>query len=403
MKTPILSERMSLISESPTMRLNALVQSMKKQGVDVVNLTAGEPDFVVHDLVKQAVTKAVEENHNKYTPAAGLPELRQLVAEKTNRQQPSLEKPHESKNVVVTNGGKQALFNALFSLVNPGEEVLIGSPYWVSYPEMIKLSGGVPKFLNASASNHFKLSPQDFENAIHSKTKAVILNSPSNPTGVVYSKEEYRKIAEVFQKNPNLYILSDEIYDRINFGETPFCSFLETAPFLQDRCITINGMSKSFSMTGWRVGWMVAPEKIAKAVIKIQGQTTSGINSLAQWASIAGLKISESEFISQVETYKKRRQKLFDILTQAPDLNLIRPEGAFYCFVGVGAYLKEGEDSIQFAEKLLQEARVAVVPGSPFGEPHFVRLSFATDDQSLKEGCDRIVQFLQKQGVQRTS
>lgn len=395
--SPRLSNRLEGVSESATLKLNATVQAMKSQGVDVINLTAGEPDFWVPDAAKEAVIEALQANRSKYTPVPGIPELREAVAKKTNAQQSSLSEPWKASHVVVTNGGKQALFNALMAIVNPGDEVLISTPYWLSYPEMVKIAGGVPRFIHTSFSSGFKIQPAQLKEALNPKVKAVILNSPSNPTGVMYSKKEFAALADVLTRAPgaDLWVISDEIYDRIILGDISFCSFLDAAPALRSRTITVNGMSKSAAMTGWRVGWSVAPENVTQAMITLQGQSTSGINALAQWASVAALKLPESAFASQVESFKKRSNLLLENLKKAAKIEMIRPDGAFYLFVGVGKYLRPGEDSIGFAQRLLEEAKVAVVPGTPFGAPEFIRLSFATDEKSIQEGSNRILRYLE--------
>ncbi len=289
------------------------------------------------------------------------------------------------------------MFNAFLALLDPGDEVLIPSPYWLSYPEMVKLAGGIPKFIPASFRQGFKITPDQLKAAIGPKVKMLVLNSPSNPTGAVYSRAEYERLAEVLLNTPEakgIWVISDEIYDRIVLGKDPFCSFLNAAPALQDRVITVNGMSKSAAMTGWRIGWSVAPQLVTQGMITLQGQSTSGINALAQWASLAALRLPESDFDWQVESYRKRRDLAVDILKKGGKIDLLPPDGAFYLFVGVGRALKTGEDSISFAEALLESEKVAVVPGTPFGEPEFVRLSFATDERSLEEGCRRLVRFL---------
>ena len=392
-QSPI-AQRLHGVSESATLKLNAMVQSMKAQGIDVVNLTAGEPDFSVPEEVKRAVLDAVAANRSKYTPVAGIPELRQLVADKTNRQQPSVaaKKPWIPADVVVSNGGKQALFNSFLALLDSGDEVLIPAPYWLSYPEMVKLAGGTPRILATSFERGFKISPDQLKTAISSgRVKMLVLNSPSNPTGAMYSREEFAALGKVLQSSPGgerVWVISDEIYDRITFGEVPFCSFGEACPGLRERTITVNGLSKSASMTGWRVGWTVGPQVVTQAIATLQGQSTSGINALAQWASVAALKLPESSFASQVETYRRRRDIALEVLRQAPKARIFAPQGAFYVWVGVG------QDTMLFAEKMLEQARVAVVPGGPFGEPEFFRISFALDEKSLREGCERIVRFL---------
>jgi aspartate aminotransferase len=392
------ARRLDGVSESATLKLNATAQAMRAKGLDVINLAAGEPDFNVPQAAKQAVLDAVAANKSKYTPVSGIAELRDLVADKTNRQQPSVAKlsPWKAADVIVTNGGKQALFNAFMSMIDPGDEVLIPSPYWLSYPEMVKLAGGIPRFIHAPFSQGFKILPDQLRAAITPKVKALVLNSPSNPTGAMYSRPEFEALGKVLQASEaeKIWVLSDEIYDRINFGRIPFCSFLEAAPHLRERTVTLNGLSKSASMTGWRVGWSVAPQSITQPMNTLQGQSTSGINALAQWASIAALKVPEAEFAGQIESFKRRRDLTLENLGKASKLELMSPDGAFYAFVGLKHYLRQGEDSMGFAQRFLEEGKVAVVPGTPFGEPGFIRISFATDEKSLQEGCTRLVEYL---------
>jgi aspartate aminotransferase len=396
---PQLSKRLEGISESATLKLNATVQAMKNQGVDVVNLTAGEPDFHVPDAAKEAVIASLKANRSKYTPVPGIPELRQAIADKTNKQQVEIGRtnPWKASNVVVANGGKQCLFNSFLAVLDPGDEVLIPSPFWLSYPEMVRIAGGIPKLITAPYSQGFKIKPEQLKAAIGPRVKMLVLNSPSNPTGVMYSKSEYAALAEVLLNTPGaekIWVVSDEIYDRIVLGDRPFCSFLDAAPALRNRTITVNGMSKSAAMTGWRIGWSVASENVTQTLITLQGQSTSGINSLAQWASLAALQLPEAEFASQVNSYRLRRDLMLENLRKASKIELVSPDGAFYIFVGVGKYLKPGEDSIAFAQRLLEEAKVATVPGTPFGEPEFLRLSFATDEKSIQEGCKRLMNYL---------
>jgi aspartate aminotransferase len=392
-----IARRLDGVSESATLKLNAMVQQMKAQGVDVINLTAGEPDFPPLEAAKEGVIEAVRANRSKYTPAAGLPEFRELIAAKTNRQQPGLAQKWTAKDVVVTNGGKQALFNAILALIDPGDEVLIPTPYWLSYPEMVKIAGGIPKFIPSTHEKGFKISPEQLKAAIGPKVKALVLNSPSNPSGAMYSEAEFRALARVLEElpeNDRIWVLSDEIYDTITFGDEPFCSFLKAAPGLRDRVITVNGLSKSGAMTGWRIGWSVATPKITEALGTLQGQSTSGICALSQWAGIAVMKRPESEFLELAKPFHRRRALALEILRKAAKIKVFAPQGSFYFFVGIGSYLKPGEDSFGFSERLLSQGRVAVVPGTPFGDPEGVRVSFATDDRSLEEGCRRLVGFL---------
>jgi aspartate/methionine/tyrosine aminotransferase len=399
-KSP-LSRRLDGVSESATLKLNAAVQTLKQQGVDVVNLTAGEPDFHVPDAAKEAVMDALKANRSKYTPVAGIPELRAAIAEKTNRQQPaavSRFEPWKPADVIVTNGGKQAIYNAFMALLDPGDEVLIPTPYWLSYPEMVKLAGGIPKFVTAPFERGFKISPAQLRAAIGPRVKAVVFNSPSNPTGAMYSRDEFAALGRVLAETPGaegIWVISDEIYDRIILGETPFCSFLQACPELRPRTITVNGMSKSAAMTGWRAGWSVAPLSVTSGMITLQGQSTSGVSALTQWASLAALRVPESAFAHQIESFRRRRDLTLEMLRKAGKIKVLAPEGAFYAFVGVGAFLRAGEDSISFVERLLDQAKVAVVPGTPFGDPEFVRISFATEERALVEGCRRMVAYLE--------
>ncbi len=394
-----LASRLNGVSESATLKLNAAVQAMKAQGIDVANLTAGEPDFNVPDAAKEAVVESLKLNRSRYTPVPGVIELRNQIVEKTNSQQPELPARWKATNVIVTNGGKQALYNTFMALLNPGDEVLIPAPYWLSYPEMVKLAGGTPRFIESKFENDYKITPDQLRSAITPKTKLIVFNSPSNPTGAMYSKAEYQALGKVLLEDANaknVMVISDEIYDRITFDPEPFCSFLGACPALQERTITVNGMSKSAAMTGWRIGWSVASEAISQALNTLQGQSTSGINALAQWASIASLKLPESTFASQVQSFRERRDLTLEILKKAGKIDIVKPAGAFYLFLGVGSYLRSGEDSFAFAEELLEKAQVAVVPGTPFGAPQSVRISYATDQATLIKGCEKIVEFVKQ-------
>jgi aspartate aminotransferase len=297
----------------------------------------------------------------------------------------------------VTNGGKQAIFNALLALVNAGDEVLFGAPYWLSYPEMTKITGGKPVVIETTLQDRFKVQPKDLEaqlrNCVH--PRVFIINSPSNPTGAMYTRSELIELGRVIDQFPDLCVISDEIYDRVLMGEIPFCSFLDACPGLRDRVITVNGMSKSAAMTGWRIGWSVAEPWITQGMSTIQGQSTSGINSLGQWASVAALKLPESAFAEWTESYQKRWRLALEILRKPGRIEVFPPDGAFYAFLGVGNYLNPGEDSIGLAERILESVKVAVVPATPFGAPKYIRISFATDEKTLKDGCERLVRFFE--------
>ncbi|MCC7440897.1 MAG: pyridoxal phosphate-dependent aminotransferase [Bdellovibrionales bacterium] len=398
---PGLSTRAKELQESVTLGLNALVKRLQADGADLVNLTAGEPDFPVHELaVKAAVETAGAQGKNRYTAVTGILELRERVARKTNLQQPEVaaRRPWRAADVVVTNGGKQALFNVFQAILNPGDEVIVPAPFWLSYPEMAKFSGGEARIVKTRLADGYVMMPDQLASALTPRTKALVLNSPSNPTGGMYTREQFRALAEVLEKHPegrHVWVISDEIYDRIALDRVPFCSFLSAAPELQDRVVTVNGMSKSAAMTGWRVGWSVAAAPLTDKLANIQGQSTSGINSVAQWAACAALDLPESYFLANEATYRRRRDLVLESLAACGKMEICRPLGAFYAFLGVRAYLRPGEGSVKFAETLLREAGVAVVPGGPFGEDSSVRISFATDERSLQEGCLRIVRFLQ--------
>ncbi|MBS1961175.1 MAG: pyridoxal phosphate-dependent aminotransferase [Bdellovibrionales bacterium] len=391
------AKRLDGVSESATLKLNALVQAMRARGEDIVNLTAGEPDFPAPEEAKAAIRRALDENKNKYTPVAGIPEVRERIAKKTNVQQPNVVAAHgewKASEVVVTNGGKQAIYNAAMALLNPGDEVLIPAPYWLSYPEMVKLAEGKPVVVETKAESKFKVTVEGLRKALTPKTKLLILNSPSNPTGTTYTRAEFEAIGKWLEKEaPNVWVLSDEIYDRILYGQDPFVSFLDAAPALRNRSITVNGLSKAAAMTGWRIGWTVAPAELTQAMLTLQGQSTSGINSLAQYAAVAALDLAEEKFAEMVAAFRRRRRMALEILAKAEKLKVVPPEGAFYVFLGIEAFVKPGEDSMTLSENLIREAKVAVVPGTPFGAPNWVRISIATDDDTLKKGCERLVSF----------
>jgi aspartate aminotransferase len=396
------SRRLRNVTESATLRLNAKVNQLRSQGRDIVNLTTGEPDFDVPSAAKAAVEEGLRKNLSKYTPVAGIAELRERIAVRTNRQQPAVVAARgewKASHVVVTNGGKQAIFNALLATVDPGDEVLIPAPFWVSYPDMAKICEGVPRILSATLESGWKITPEQLRAALGPKSRVLFLNSPSNPTGAMYSREELRALGQVIRSHPEasrLIVISDEIYDRIVLDRVAFCSFAEACPELVDRIVTVNGLSKSAAMTGWRVGWSVAVPAITEALAMLQGQSTSGINSLAQAAAVAALGLPESDFEGQVSMYRHRRDVALEILHKAGRIKMMSPQGAFYVLLGVEGYFKPGEDATAFCERVLEEAGVALVPGDPFGMPGTVRLSFATDETSLASGCRRFVDYLNR-------
>jgi aspartate aminotransferase len=389
----MISARVKNLQESATLKINAQVNRMKAEGKNIYNLTAGEPDFPPPEAAKRAAIEAVEKNLSKYTPTPGILELRELIAKKTNLQQPSLQKPWKATDVVVTNGGKQAIFDVIFSLIDPGEEVIISAPFWLSYPEQVKAAGGTSVIVQTNAKDSYLMSGTQLENAITSKTKLVILNSPSNPTGALYSQKNLQELGRVLEKHPKIWVLSDEIYDLITFKEGGWISFLEANPSLRDRTITVNGLSKSGAMTGWRVGWSVTPETLTPSLIALQGHSTSGICSLSQAAGVASLKLPVSDFEPQRLKYLHRRNLALEVLRKSAKIEVFEPEGAFYLFLDLKKALKENQDANGFAEKLLQDVQVAVVSGVDFGAPTCVRISFATDEVTLQKACEILVQY----------
>jgi aspartate aminotransferase len=345
----------------------------------------------------------LEQDRSKYTPVPGILELREAIARKTQLQQPSLTEAWKASQVLVTNGGKQAIFNAMMAVLEPGDEVFFPAPFWISYPEMTRLVGGEPFAITTEFKDSFKLTVAQLSAALDRATrpKLLIVNSPCNPTGALYSREEFAALGTVIATHPkaaDLWVLSDEIYDRVILSEQPFCSFLEACPGLRSRVITVNGMSKAAAMTGWRIGWSIAESAVTSAMNTVQAQSTSGINALAQWASLAALKLPEEAFSAQLNRYQARLQLVLEILSKAGKLKVVVPKGAFYVFFGIEAYMRAGETAGQFCERALHEAKVALVPGDPFGMPGFVRMSFATHEATLKSGCERLVDYLTKSG-----
>ena len=399
----MLSHRVKNLQESATLRINAIVNRLKQEGKSIYNLTAGEPDFAPPEASKKAVWEAVEKNLSKYTPTPGILELRELVARRMNAQHPTLaaSRPWKATDVVVSNGGKQAIFDSVLALVDRGDEAIVIAPYWLSYPEMVKAAEGETRVIATTQEARYKATPAQLEQAITPKTKLLFLNSPSNPTGALYTKAELRALGAVLEKHPQVWVISDEIYDRIDFtGE--WCSFLEANPSLRDRTVTVNGLSKSGAMTGWRIGWSLTPEPLTKALVALQGHSTSGICSLSQAAAVAALKLPDSHFEPQRKEYLHRRNLALEVLKKSAKIKVYEPSGAFYLFLDVealihGAPVKErvkgSENADGFAEKLLQEIQVAVVSGVDFGAPNCVRLSFATDEKTIEAACRRLVDY----------
>ena len=391
----ILSDRINNLSTSQTLAMAALARELKAQGKDIISLSLGEPDFNTPDFIKEAAKKAIDDNYSTYTPVDGYVELKEAICRKFKRDNNLDYKP---ANIVVSTGAKQSLYNVAQVMLNDGDEVILPAPYWVSYYEIIKLSGGVPVEVPTSVESDFKITPEQLEKSITPKTKMMWFSSPCNPSGSVYNREELEAIGKVLEKHPNIYIVSDEIYEHINFSGT-FCS-IATIPGLFDRTITVNGVAKAFAMTGWRIGYIGAPEIIAKACTKMQGQVTSGANSIAQRATITAVDADPSVLNNMVTAFKNRRDLVVALAKEIPGFKINVPEGAFYLFPDVSAYFgqtlrgKTINNADDFSMYLLSEANVATVTGDAFGNPNCIRLSYATSEALLTEAFKRIKEAL---------
>ncbi|HCQ12845.1 pyridoxal phosphate-dependent aminotransferase, partial [Flavobacterium sp.] len=373
-----LSDRINNLSTSQTLAMAALARELKAQGKDIISLSLGEPDFNTPDFIKEAAKKAIDENYSTYSPVDGYMDLKEAICRKFKRDNNLDYKP---ANVVVSTGAKQSLYNVAQVMLNDGDEVILPAPYWVSYSEIVKMSGGIPVEVPTSIENDFKITPQQLEAAITPKTKMIWYSSPCNPSGSVYSREEFTAIAEVLKKYPNIYIVADEIYEHINFSGT-FCS-IASIPGMFERTITVNGVAKAFAMTGWRIGYIGAPEFIAKACTKMQGQVTSGANSIAQRATITAVDADPNVLNEMVAAFKSRRDLVVGLIKEIPGLKINVPEGAFYVFPDVSSFFGKTlrgtliNNADDFSMYLLSEANVATVTGDAFGNPNCIRFSYA--------------------------
>lgn len=390
-----LSDRINNLSTSQTLAMAAKARELKAQGKDIISLSLGEPDFNTPDFIKEAAIKAINENYSTYTPVDGYMELKEAVCRKFKRDNNLDYKPSQ---IVVSTGAKQSLYNIAQVMLNEGDEVILPAPYWVSYYEIIKLSGGVPVVVPTTVDNDFKMTAEQFEAAITPKTKMMWFSSPCNPSGSVYSREELTELAKVLEKHPNVYVVSDEIYEHINFSGT-FCS-IASVPGMFEKTITVNGVAKAFAMTGWRIGYMGAPENIAKACTKMQGQVTSGANSIAQRATITAVDANPSVLEDMVDAFHKRRDLVVDLMKEIPGIKINVPEGAFYVFPDVSHYFGKTLNGVEIrnaddlAIYLLEYANVATVTGDAFGNPDCIRISYATSEELLKEALKRIKEAL---------
>ena len=391
----MLSDRINQLSESQTIQMAKKSRELAAKGFDVINLSFGEPDFHTPDFIKDAAKKALDENYTYYTPVPGYPELRKAISAKLKREN-NLD--YDFDQIVVGTGAKQAIANAVMCLVNPGDEVIVPTPYWVSYSEVIKLAEGIPVYIKGTVEQEFKITAEQLEAAITPKTRLFMFSSPCNPTGSVYSKEELRSLAEVFEKYPDVYILSDEIYEHINFIEKH--ESIAAFDSIKDRVVIINGLSKAYAMTGWRIGYLAANKEIAQACEKMQGQITSGTCSITQRAGIAAYEGGLESVLEMRDEFRKRRDIVYELLKEIPGLKTNLPQGAFYFFPDISHFLGksyEGQvikNATDLCMYLLDKAHVAVVTGEAFGEDNAIRISYAASEQILKEAVKRISEAL---------
>lgn len=392
------SKKAENITPSITLSITTKAKELSNAGVDVVSFGVGEPDFNTPKHIIEAAVKAMKEGKTKYTATPGIPELRKAICEKFKNDNGLT---YTADQIVVSTGAKQCLTNAFLSILNPGDEVLIAAPYWVSYPELIKLADGVPVVVNTSEETMYKFSLESLEKAVTEKTRAIVLNSPNNPTGTIYEEEELKMIAE-FAKKHDLMIISDEIYEKLIYDGKKHISIASLSEDAYKRTIVINGLSKAFAMTGWRIGYAAADKEIVNLMKSIQSHMTSGTNSITQYASVAALTGDMTELNNMVKEFDKRRNYMIDRIDKMEDITCIRPSGAFYVMLNIGKYLGKSingikiNNSVEFADKLLDEEKVAVVPGAGFGTDEFVRLSYATSMENIEKGLDRIEKFLKK-------
>ena len=390
-----LSDRLQRLAPSATLAMSQKSAEMKAQGIDVINMSVGEPDFNTPDPIKQAAKLAIDENYSRYSPVPGYPDLRQAIARKLERENHLHYTPAE---ILVSNGAKQSVCNTVMALVNDGEEVIIPTPYWVSYPQMVKLAGGEPVFVEAGFDQNFKMTPAQLEAAITPKTRMIILCSPSNPTGSVYSKDELQALAEVILKHEDLFVLADEIYEHINYiGKH---ESIAQFPGMKERAIIVNGVSKAYAMTGWRIGYIAAPEWIVKGCNKLQGQYTSGPCSVSQKAAEFAY-VGDQQCVEDMrQAFERRRDLIVKLAKEIPGLEVNVPEGAFYLFPKCSSFFgkSDGETTINnstdFAMYLLEKGHVATVGGDAFGDPECFRMSYATSDENIIEAMSRIKQVL---------
>jgi aspartate aminotransferase len=382
----LLNQTVTAIAPSATLAITSKAAELKAQGIQVCAFAAGEPDFNTPDCIKNACEAALDEHKTRYVAAAGLPELRTALSEKLQAENGV---SYEPSQILVANGGKHALAQVFQTLINPGDEVIIPAPFWLSYPEMVRVAGGVPVFVKTSVEDGFLMSPEQLEAAITPKTVAVVMNSPSNPTGMMYTPEQLRAIGEVAIKH-DIWVVSDEIYEKMVYGGVEQASMAAFGPEFYDHTITVNGFSKTFAMTGWRLGYAAGPKPFMKALFALQSHLASAPNTFAQWGAIAALKEAGPDVATMVKAFAERRERIYALMSAIPGVKCPKPEGAFYVFPDISSF---GMTSLEFAQRLLEEHHVAVVPGIAFGDDTCVRLSYACSMDNIEEGMRRFTAF----------
>lgn len=382
-----LATRVTKVPPSITLDIAAKAKAMKVQGIDICSLSAGEPDFDTPQHIKEAAKLALDRGKTKYGPAAGEPKLRAAIAKKLQNDN---KLDYAPENVIVTNGGKHSLFNLMLALIEAGDEVIIPAPYWLSYPEMVKLAEGTPVIVNTTEANDYKITPEQLRQSITPNTKLFVLNSPSNPTGMVYTPSEIKALAEIIIEH-DLWVVSDEIYEKILYDGTEQISIGSLGPEIFKRTIISNGFAKSYSMTGWRIGYLAGPKELIKATSIIQSHSTSNVCTFAQYGAIAALEESQDCVQEMLQAFTQRRTVILDKIRKIPHLTCPTPMGAFYIFVDIS---QTGMNSLEFSDKLLESQQVAVIPGIAFGADNCIRLSYATDLTTIEKGIDRLSQFV---------
>lgn len=382
-----LAARVGKVTPSLTLAISAKAKAMKADGIDVCSFSAGEPDFDTPEHIKAAAQKALDIGHTKYGPALGEPKLREAIAHKLS-QENGLN--YKAENIIVTNGGKHSLFNLMLALIEPGDEVIIPAPYWLSYPEMVRLAGGEPIILSTDAQTDYKVTPEKLYQAITNKTKLFVLNSPSNPTGMVYQPAEIKALAEVVVEK-DILVVSDEIYEKIIYDDAQHLSIGAVNSEIFKNTITSNGFAKAYSMTGWRIGYLAASVELINAAVKIQGHSTSNVCTFAQYGAIAALESSQDCVEQMRQAFVKRRHRIYDLVNTIPGISCNQPDGAFYMFVNIS---KISSSSLEFCNSLLEDHNVAVIPGVAFGADDHIRISYATDLATIEKGMARLERFV---------